>query len=350
MVCAEIIKHILETDEEITVIGWAKNGKEAISLVPELKPDIITMDIHMPEMNGLEATEYIMAYNPTPIIIVSSSVHQVDTHLAFEAISAGALDVLEKPDPIIWEAFAEVGKELIEKVKFFSKVRVITHIKGKNKFKRLKSGSVDSTAPAHDSSFKIRPEEIEQQGIVVLGASTGGPSALAQVIEKIPTEFSLPVVIGQHITEGFVSGFADWLQSISKLPVKMVDNDMEVKPASIYVCPVNKNTVITGYGRFKLIKQSKNELYRPSINMLFESAAEVYLDKVIAAILTGMGNDGSKGIKAIYEKGGYTIAQDEATSTIFGMPKAAIETGAIKEILPLGEIGEKIVYLSKKIV
>jgi two-component system chemotaxis response regulator CheB len=355
-VCAEIIRHILETDKDIKVVGIARNGKEAIELVEKLKPDIITMDIHMPEMNGLEATEYIMAYHPTPIIIVSSSIHDRDTHLAFEAISAGALDVLEKPDPVIWEDFAKIGKELISKVKFLSTVKVITHIKGrrKNRFLSSADGSkiaVNSEVEALSARAitSAGSQAIEIPGVVVIAASTGGPHALGKIIGSLPKNYSLPVIIGQHIAEGFLQGFVDWMASISKMPVEVVTDGQEIENSRIYICPVEKNTIVIEPGIFKLIDPRAEDIYRPSLDLLLSSVAGVFKMNTIGVILTGMGSDGAKGIKRIYEVGGFTIAQDEKTSTIFGMPRAAIELGCAREVLPVEEIGERLRELGEKI-
>lgn len=362
IVCAEIIKHILESDPEIKVVGHAKNGREAVEMVEALKPDIITMDIHMPEMNGLEATEYIMAYHPTPIIVVSSSVHDRDTHLAFEAISAGALDVLEKPDPVIWEEFANIGKELISKVKFLSTVKVITHIKGKRKNKKLLAGekkeiagdklsaSEETTKKFDVDIFLNKNNYLDVPGLVVIAASTGGPHALGKVISSLPKDYPLPVVIGQHIAEGFLGGFVDWISSVSKMKVELVNDGIEIESSKIYICQVTKNTTIIEPGIFRLIEPRPEDIYHPSLDLLLSSAAGVFRMNTIGVILTGMGSDGAKGMRRIYEVGGYTIAQDEKTSTIFGMPKAAIELGAVKEVLPVEDIGEKLRNLAEKIV
>lgn len=351
-VCAEIIKHILESDPEIQVVGIASNGEEAIQMVPELKPDIISMDIHMPKMNGLEATEYIMAYHPTPIIVVSSSIHDKDTHLAFEAISAGALDVIEKPDPVIWEEFAKIGNELINKVKFLSQVKVITHIRGKRKARKTGDGKKQIIGDSLKQGFSTHINQIDNSypGVVVIVASTGGPRALGKIISSLPRNYPLPVIIGQHIAEGFIGGFVEWLSSISKIPVKVVEHLEEIKPNKIYVCPAEKNTVVNEPGIFQLLDPKENELYKPSLDLLVSTVAGVYKNRTVGVILTGMGSDGAKGIRRVYELNGYTIAQDEATSTVFGMPKAAIELGAVKEVLPVEEIGERLRLIGEEML
>lgn len=345
LVCAEIIKQILETDPQIEVVGIAGNGKEAIEMVPVLKPDLITMDIHMPVMNGLEATEYIMAYHPTPIVVVSSSIHDRDTHLAFEAISAGALDVLEKPEPVIWESFSKIGNELINKVKFLSQVKVITHIRGKRKTRRLESDSSNSKLEEKFFLNSRKNGKKYDYSVVVIAASTGGPRALGKILSSLPKNFPLPIVIGQHIAEGFLGGLVDWLSSISKIPVKVAEHHEEIKPSQIYVCPVEQNTVVVEPGVFELVKPGDRELYRPSLDLLISSTANVYRNRAIGVILTGMGTDGARGMKRIFDFKGYTIAQDEKTCTVFGMPKAAIELGAAREVLPIDLIPKRLIEI-----
>lgn len=345
IVCAEIIKHILETDNDIKVVAIARNGKEAIDLVPILKPDIITMDIHMPEMNGLEATEHIMAYNPTPILIVSSSIHEKDTELAFHAISAGALDVLEKPDPSIWEDFAEVGKDLISKVKFLSEVKVITHIRGKGKLKAKKKEEFKPKSNLSDNRFKVS----EESGVVVIGASTGGPHALAKVLSKFSFKYPFPVVVAQHISEGFIGGLVSWLQNVSHLEIKEVSDGEELKSGTVYISAVEKHTSVVEPGEIKQIEPIEDDYYRPSIDLLFSSAINVFGKNTLAVILTGMGSDGAKGAQKVNTLGGYVIAQDEKTSRVFGMPKSAIERKAVNEVLPVDKIGERLGVLMQEI-
>jgi len=341
LVCAEIIKHILETDPSIKVVGQARDGLEATELVPLLKPDIITMDIHMPRMNGLEATEHIMAYNPTPILIVSSSIRDRDTELAFQATQAGALDVIEKPDPAIWESFAEIGNELLHKVKLLSRVKVITHIRGKQK-KRM--------SVPHQAT-EIRPHSVARHaeaGVVVIGSSTGGPQALARVLAPLPKDFPLPIVVAQHISEGFLSGFLNWLRTVSRLEVVEAREMDELVEGKIFVSPTNRNLAIVEPGVVELVQPKPNEYYNPSIDLLFSSAANVYRSGTIGVLLTGMGSDGARGLKKIFDLGGHTIAQSEETCVVFGMPKAAIDLGAAREILPIDEIGERLRELGKQ--
>ncbi len=337
LVCAEIIKHILESDNDIVVAGIARDGREAIQKVAELRPDIITMDIHMPYMNGLEATEYIMAYQPTPIIILSSTIKGNDTELAFQAISAGALDALEKPDPAIWESFAEVGAELIGKVKFLSKVKTITHIRGRRK-ERHHQGPDDgakATTGKHKKGF-YKPL------IVVIGASTGGPQAIASVLGPLSKDFPVPIIIAQHIAEGFLDGLISWLRGVTGLNIIAAQNMQEITPGRIYVCPTKYNAVVVEPGVIELIPPEKGNFYCPSIDLLFSSVVNVFGMHTIGVLLTGMGEDGAKGLKKIFDQGGHTFAQDESSCVVYGMPKAAVMMGGVKEILPAESIGKRI--------
>lgn len=338
-VCAEIIKHILESDPQIKVVGQARDGLEATELVPLLRPDIITMDIHMPRMNGFEATEHIMAYNPTPILIVSSSIRDRDTELAFKATQVGALDVIEKPDPAIWESFAQIGNELIQKVKFLSKVRVITHIRGKRS--RREPTSAGGATERH-ATLRV------EAGIVVIGASTGGPQALAKVVGALPKDYPLPIVVGQHISDGFLPGFLNWLSTVSRIPVVEARAKEEALPGKVYVSPTSKHLTIVEPGVFELVPPLPGQFYNPSIDLLFSSAANVFRAGTIGVLLTGMGSDGAKGLKKIFDLGGHTIAQDEESCVVFGMPKAAIDLGAAREVLPIEEIGERLRELGKR--
>lgn len=342
IVCAEIIKHILESDSDLKVIGVARDGKEATKLVNTLNPDIITMDIHMPNMNGFEATEYIMAYHPTPILIVSSSIRDKDTELAFMATQVGALDVIEKPDPAIWESFATIGSELISKVKFLSKAKVITHIKGKRK---KQVSMVEEKELGKKETGELKSYQLEP-GALAIGASTGGPQTLAKILSMLPRDFPLPILVGQHISEGFLSGFISWLGNVINLEVVEARDMDEIEPGKVYVAPATCHMMIVEPGVIELVPPKEGDYYKPSVDLLFSSVANVFRMNAIGVLLTGMGSDGAKGMKKIYDLGGYTIGQDEKTSVVYGMPKAAVELGGVKEILSVDEIANRLIKLT----
>lgn len=332
-ITSQIITTILTSDPEIVVVGIAYNGKDAVELVPKLKPDIITMDIHLPVMDGFEATKQIMAYHPTPILMISASVFTEGMNKVFKAISFGALDVIEKKEMVI--AGDKVSNEqLIEKVKFLSTIRVVHHPLAKLEEQKEKSLVV-----------------LENYGektldrLVALVGSTGGPQALANILKHFPENFPCGIVIVQHISSGFDGGLATWLDNECPIEVKIAKHDDDIKPGVAYIAPCDLQMRISEGGKIHLSKETACEGHNPSGDVLLESVAKIYKEKAVAVILTGMGRDGAKGIKAVKELGGRTIAQDEESCVVFGMPKAAIDLGAVDKILPLEEIAQEIVRM-----
>lgn len=321
----DLIKAILSTDSDIVIAGEAKNGAEAVAMTASLKPDIVTMDIEMPVMNGLDAIEQIMAKSAVPILVVTT---RGDAHTAYSAISRGALDLIQKPDVNL-----EVAMEFISKVKLLSKVRVLTHIKGKRpqiEQQQEFSGATKMPRPAMTST---------SNKIVAIASSTGGPDALSVILSGLPETFPCPIVIAQHISDGFVPGMVDWFKKITRLQVKMGASGDELKPGSVYVSPSESHMTVGKNGRIALEERQPSDIFRPSCDRLLLSVADVFGQRSIGVILTGMGNDGALGMQKIKQCGGITIAQDEKTSIVFGMPKVAIETGCIDTVLPIQEIG-----------
>lgn len=325
----KVLTNILNPDPQILVAAIANNGKEAVEIVPRLKPDIITMDIHMPVMDGFEATRQIMAYNPTPILVVSSSVFKVGMDKVFKAISYGALDVLDKGELEI-AGDKKPGEVLIEKIKFLSNVKVIHHPLAKLKQERP---IVDLEAPKKKVLHKI----------VAIVASTGGPQALLEILKRFPKDFPCGIVIVQHITKGFVEGLVDWLDKECQLTVTIGKDSEEIRPGVAYIAPDSLQMRILEGGKIDLSNEPAYEGHIPSGDVLLESVARAYGEGAVATILTGMGRDGAMGMKAIKHMHGHTIAQDEKSCKVFGMPKAAIEMDVIDKTLPLERIAEEIV-------
>jgi two-component system chemotaxis response regulator CheB len=325
----KVLTNILNPDPQILVVAIANNGKEAVEIVPRLKPDIITMDIHMPVMDGFEATRQIMAYNPTPILVVSSSVFKVGMDKVFKAISYGALDVLDKGELEI-AGDKKPGEVLIEKIKFLSNVKVIHHPLAKLQKERP---IVDLEPPKKKVLHKI----------VVIVASTGGPQALLEILKRFPKDFPCGIVIVQHITKGFVEGLVDWLDKECQLTVTIGKDSEEIRPGVAYIAPDSFQMRILEGGKIDLSNEPAYEGHIPSGDVLLESVARAYGEGAVATILTGMGRDGAMGMKAIKHMHGQTIAQDEKSCKVFGMPKAAIEMDVIDKTLPLERIAEEIV-------
>jgi two-component system chemotaxis response regulator CheB len=319
----EFVKAILATDPEIAVAGEAENGKEAIVKTRELRPDIVIMDIEMPVMGGLEAIEVIMGETPVPILVVTSR-GEADT--AYAAISKGALEVLPKSD-----VDPDTPWKFIEKVKVIAKVRVLTHLLGRRKIR------LEASEDADASPFK---------NIIAIASSTGGPNALNVILPDLPEDFSCPIVIAQHVADGFVAGMVEWLGKITKLRVKVAEEGDLLRPANVYVSPPDRHMVVNYGNRVSFLEKKPRDIYHPSCDALLLSVATVYGAKAIGAILTGMGADGVKGMTKIKEMGGRTIAQDEGSCIVFGMPRKAIEAGCIDRVLPLDRIGKELVKLA----
>jgi len=319
----EVIIGLLSEDSEIKIIGEAEDGREAVEMVKNLEPDIVTMDIEMPEMDGLEATERIMSSNAVPILVVTS---KGDANTAYSAISKGALEVLPKPD-----VDPDNPQEFINKIKLLSKVKVITHIRGERNEAIVKK--------------KALAQDLVSDRIVAIASSTGGPKALSGFLSMFPEDFPAPIVIAQHIPPDFVSGMVEWLNEITSLKIKRGDENDTLTPGTAYISPSRKHMGVNSDCGICFTEKREDDIYSPSCDILLSSAAEVYGANAIGVIMTGMGHDGVEGIKEIKKAGGITIAQDEGTSVVFGMNKLAIEDGYVDLVIPIEEIGRKILNI-----
>lgn len=327
LVSREMLTQILSSDADIEVVGMAKDGQEAVEMVERLRPDLITMDVHMPRMDGLKATEHIMAFTPTPILVVSSSVYSEGMGRAFDALNLGALEVMKKPEARDWAELDQIGREIIRRVKVLSNVRVITHIRGR----RTASGGV----------VEHRDSQPNRRSLVAIGSSTGGPSALLEVLGRLPGNLPVPIVIAQHIADGFIPGLVSWLDAGCAIGVNAAQDGEVPEAGNAYFAPTGSNLVMDGKTmRFEAPRHG--QLYIPSADTLFESVARSHGKRAVGVILTGMGADGANGLKLLRNTGARTIAQDEATCTVFGMPKAAIDIGAAEAVLPVQGIAEGI--------
>lgn len=324
LVAREMLAQILSSDPDIEVVGQAKDGQEAVELVGQLRPDLVTMDIHMPRLDGLRATEQIMAFTPTPILVVSSSVHGEGMGRAFDALNLGALEVIKKPEPQDWADLERIGREVLRKVKILANVKVITHIRGR----RDQREGVSAAGPSKGAS----------KSIVAVGSSTGGPSALLSVFQCLPASFPVPILVAQHIADGFVPGLVEWLDAGCSVQIVCAREGDRPEAGVVYLAPTGSNMVIEG-ATLKFQDPGANQLYIPSADTLFESVARSFGKSSVGVLLTGMGADGAVGLKRMHDLGATTIAQDEETSTVFGMPKAAIDLGAADRVLPVGGIG-----------
>ncbi len=328
LVAREMLKHILGSDAGIEVIGTATDGVEAVDMTAALRPDLVTMDIHMPRMDGIEATERIMAYTPTPVLVVSSSVYGEGVGRAFDAVACGALDVVLKPAPRDWAALDTIARDLVRRVQMLSQVRVITHVRGRQAGRRAVA------APPRRGS----------ESVVAIGASTGGPSALREVLGGLPAGLPAPVLVTQHIADGFIPGLVEWLDAACAIRVREAEDGRELEPGTAYLAPTGWDLKLGG-GVARLAEPAPGQVHAPSADVLFESVARGRGSDAVGVLLTGMGADGARGLRALHDAGAATVAQDEATSVVFGMPRAAIELGAAGRVLPLGDIAGAITAL-----
>lgn len=321
-----MLTRMLEEDPGIMVVGTASNGRDAIDKITRLKPDLVTMDVNMPVMDGIEAIEHIMAYCPVPVIVISAVVDPELTTNAARALGAGAVDVISKPTHDSLEDFNAIAGELREKIKMLSRVRVITHPRARLVRKEQRN-----------------EERAGIKKLVAIASSTGGPQALHRIIGSLPEDFSARVVVVQHIAPGFTDGLVDWLNHSSKLKVITGRDGMKIEKGQVVVAPDAFHMAVTDQMRVRLLDSYVPGPHKPSADVLLESVAEVCGKKALGIILTGMGHDGSMGIKKIHDRGGHTIAQDERTSVIYGMANEAVKLGGVDEIAPLTEISGLIV-------
>jgi two-component system chemotaxis response regulator CheB len=319
---------VIQADPDLQVVGEAEDGKAAIAACERLRPDVVTLDMMLPVMTGLAATEYIMAHFPTPILIISASTNRGELFRTYDALAAGAVDVLEKPgedEPVgEWEA------KLLATVKLVSRIKVITHIRGKTR-------ALPASVGLHPEPDRGAPAACQ---LVAIGASTGGPAALVEIFRSLPPTFPLPILLVIHIGESFAAAFADWLDGLSALRVAYAkDGEPLPRPSQgrIIVAPPDRHLELRN-GALVLSHGPERHSCRPSVDVLFESLAREIGARCAACLLTGMGKDGATGLLALRRAGATTIAQDEATSVIFGMPQEAIRLGAAERVLPLGEI------------
>lgn len=330
-VARQLLRSFLESDGGIEIVGEARNGREAVNLVRALKPNLVTMDLEMPVMNGLQAIEEIMAAKAVPILVVSSV---ADAENAYEAVARGALEVIGKP-----ECDAMAVGEFIAKVKLLAKVPVITHI-------RRRTTGVKEVFPAASTAPARIGGDDGAARVFAIAASTGGPQALAAILSRLPAGFPCPILVAQHISDGFAAGFAKWLSGTCKIPARLAQEGESIMPGVIYVSPSEHHMAVTPSRRITLVERRAGEVFRPSCNALLNAVAEVYCRRSVGIILTGMSSDGVQGIERIHKAGGVTLAQDEASSAIFGMNKVAIDSGCVQQVLSLDAIAQCMLELA----
>jgi two-component system chemotaxis response regulator CheB len=336
-VVREFLIYILSSDPEITVVATAGNGEEALNVLRTHRPDVITMDIHMPKLNGVEATRLIMETQPTPIVIVSGSQDPSEVRTTFDAIDAGALAVLSRPAGIGHPDHEATARKMIEVVKLMSEVKVV------RRWARMRGVS---PVPLPVSPTLLN--RVVQTRIVVMGASTGGPPALEAILSLLPKHFPVPILIVQHMTPGFMEGFVQWLKNSSNLPVHIARQGELPLPGHVYIAPDEYQMKVENRGEIVLTKDEPEHGLRPSVSCLFKSVARVYGHDTVAGLLTGMGRDGADELRLLKEKGAITFAQDKESSIVHGMAGEAIRLDAVTMVLPLEKIAAALTNLVAK--
>jgi two-component system, chemotaxis family, protein-glutamate methylesterase/glutaminase len=331
----KVLHDIIVADPTMEVAGQARDGREGVSLAESLQPDVITMDVNMPRLDGLQATELIMTQNPRPIVIVSSESRE-GTASTLRALELGAVDFVPKPVNGIDLDMRTVGEELRRKLKMAAKVRVVRTATLSRLANVQARGPIPRVVPTNGGA----PPAVGagRFPVILIAASTGGPATVMDVVSRLPRDLHAAVVVVLHMPASFTHQYSVQLAEVSALRVKDAEHNEIVQPGTVYVCPGSHHLRFAGSGRIALDSSDRIGGYRPCADVALETAAQYLGPMLVSVILTGMGNDGAKGVKAVKEAGGYVIAQDEATSVIFGMPAEAIKTGAVDEVLALDHV------------
>jgi two-component system chemotaxis response regulator CheB len=357
----KVLLSIITSDQQMEVVGEARDGKEAVSLNETLRPDVITMDINMPHMDGLQATELIMSSNPKPILVVSSESRE-GADITLKALELGAIDFVAKPSSGIDLDMNTVREELLRKIRMVAKVRVV-RTATRSKLQHEIATSAPRTEPvsplaagfqsnvgAQHQPAASRVDNMAPAApfgtgkpsgkfpIVVIACSTGGPATLMKFVPMFPQNFPGAVLLVQHMPGTFTGQFSQQLAEVSKIRVKEAESGEILVPSQMYVCPGSHHLRLSPTGRITLDDGPRIAGYRPCADVTLETVAHYAGPMGIAAVLTGMGNDGARGVQAIKSAGGHVLAQDEATSVIFGMPSEAIRTGAVDHVLPIDQV------------
>jgi two-component system chemotaxis response regulator CheB len=334
----KVLETIFNADELLQVVGHAKDGREAVSLAESLKPDVITMDINMPHMDGLQATAEIMTTNPRPIVIVSSESKE-GAASTLRALELGAIEFVAKPSSGIDLDMQSVKEDLLRKVRMASKVRVV-RTASRLASKLQETGGAKARPQTPLSSRVAVTSGLDQRfPVVVLGASTGGPATVMRIAPGFTRDFPAAVILVQHMPAAFTTQYAAQLAEFTEIRVKEAEANESLQPGTLYICPGGQHLRITPTGRIQLDGTSgRIDGYLPNIDITMQSVAAFAGPLSIAGVLTGMGNDGTIGAKAIKSAGGLVLAQDEATSVIFGMPAEAIKAGVVAQVLSIDDI------------
>ncbi|HEY6878993.1 MAG TPA: chemotaxis-specific protein-glutamate methyltransferase CheB [Polyangiales bacterium] len=330
----ELLVALFNSDPSFKVVGQACDGHEAVELTRKLRPNLVTMDVRMPRMDGLAATRQIMIETPTPIVVVSATLERDDVAASMRAIHAGALTALSKPPGPGAPDFEPARARFLATVRSLASVKVVGH--------RLRTLSRRVPPVSASPSPWLSSDGRMAMTVVALAASTGGPAALRAVLDALPHEFPVPVLVVQHLSPGFLPGFVAWLNMTCRLRVKVAEEGEPIERGHVYIAPQDRHLSVSPGLSVRTLTTPPVDGFRPSASVLFESVANAYGRHAAGVILTGMGRDGVDGLRRIRELGGRIIAQDEQTSSVFGMPAAAIEAGLPDWVLPISMVAPKL--------
>jgi two-component system chemotaxis response regulator CheB len=338
-VAREFLVYALSSDPEIQVVGTASNGEEALEAVALSLPDVITMDVHMPKLNGLDATRRIMETHPTPIVVVSGSSNRGEAPLAFTALEAGALAVVEPPPGNGHPDQETMVAHLIRTVKLMSEVRVVR--RWARRLANASQGQVPGSPPIRTD---VHPSPTVE--LIAIGASTGGPPVLQKLLSTLPADLPVPLLIVQHISPGFGERLAEWLRQTSRLPIHIASHGERTLPGHVYLAQDGLHMGVGSDGRLSLTEDPPENGHRPSVSYLFRSVAKSFGERSLGVLLTGMGKDGAEELKLMKDLGAFTLAQDKESSVVHGMPGEAIQLGGATFVLAPDHIAATLARLA----
>lgn len=336
LVIRHLLAHIIARDPRLTVAAAVTSAEEALQEIHRVKPDVVSMDIRLPGMDGLEATRRIMTERPTPIVVIAGAVDDPSLNISMNALRAGALSVVEKPVGLGNAAYEEVADRICTQLYIMSQVAVVR--------RRVVPGREPPEASAEptDDGAGFRPT------VVGIAASTGGPPALAKLLGALPGDFALPILVVQHMGAAFMDGFASWLDGVVPLAVGVARDGEFPAGGRVYVAPGDRHLGLAPSGALRISAEAPIGSQRPSATILFRSMATAAGPRGCGIVLTGMGEDGAEGLAELRRAGGYTVAEDESTTVVYGMPAAAVRLGAARASLPLDLIAPRLLRLVRK--
>lgn len=332
---ATVLGDMIDSEPDLSVVGVASDGQEAVQMCVDLEPDLVVMDIQMPKMDGLTATARIMARRPTPILVVTSDPYRGGVDLSFKALSKGALDLVGKPSQVPMREADRL--ELIRKMRLLAQVPVVRHPRANLRDRKERDREVEQTPAEAGSEL---PTGAPDMGSPVIGvaASTGGPKALATLLGALPGNFTAPICVVQHITRGFSAHLTRWLDANSALNVVEGVHGTPIKAGHVYIAPSEKQMEVASNRYLKIYEGPAVAGHRPSGDVLFRSLARHIAPNAVGAVLSGMGNDGTFGMAALYRTGCLTVVQDEASSVVYSMPKSALDRGVVSEVVEIEDM------------